>query len=77
MNYIGSLNNSNEIPNEKIIEKTPVEAIPMCMECLFEFQSGDFICHQCKINLCQSHLKQHYTNNPEHNYIQLILCENN
>ena len=77
MNYIGSLNSSSEIPNEKIIEKTSVETIPICMECLFEFQSGSFICHQCKINLCHSHLKQNYMNNPEHNYIQLKVFENN
>jgi len=64
---ISFTNNSNS-QNKKItdsiqnlnIDIIKTDTIPMCSECLYEFEDGLYICTTCKINLCENHLKDHY-----------------
>ncbi len=35
--------------------KVKAEAIPMCNECLVEIKDGNFICQNCKMNICEIH----------------------
>lgn len=74
MNYITDTANAkeNNVPCDKVIQHIHVETIPLCWECLFEMQDGRFICSQCKVNLCDNHVKQHCILNPLHEYILLI-----
>ena len=52
-------NNKTNTNLETAIETIKCEAIPMCNECLFEIKDGNYICLFCKLNLCESHLKNH------------------
>ena len=51
-----------------------VENIPLCYQCLFEIKEGNFICEECKINLCENHKSIHINSNnlPQHKIIKLI-----
>jgi len=57
----------------KINEEIKTESIPICNKCLFEFEKGNYICINCKINLCPTHAIEHSDNNREHKYIYLNL----
>lgn len=54
------------------LEKIEVENIPICSFCLFEIQNGNFICNDCKINLCSFHFDIHEKQNYLHEFMELI-----
>jgi len=62
--YITNLieSKSNKETDNKNIE---VEAIPLCMDCLFEIKEGIFVCNHCMKNLCQVHKDRHLEMNRE------------
>ena len=63
----------NEIKkNGKIIEEIKVEEIPLCIECILEEESGNYICGDCKINLCPHHVKEHIDKFENHKFSFLI-----
>ena len=68
---------NNEINKSKLLskinEEISTENIPICNKCLIEFEKGNYICVDCKINLCPSHAIEHYDINREHKYIYLNL----
>ena len=59
----------NEIKKSgKIIEEINVEEIPLCIECILEEESGNYICGDCKINLCPYHVKEHIDKFENHKF---------
>jgi len=52
-------NNSKQKAEEEAIEVLKCDDIPICNNCLFEIESGTFICNFCKVNLCDLHLCMH------------------
>ena len=54
--------------DNKIIEEIKVENIPLCIECILEDEEGNFICNDCKINLCSNHTKEHLTKFQKHKF---------
>jgi peptide methionine sulfoxide reductase MsrB len=70
---------NKEIIKSKLIsnisEEVNTENIPICNNCLFEFEKGNYICVNCKINLCPFHAIEHFDNNKEHKYIYLNLIK--
>ena len=57
---------------EKIREEIKVENIPICIECILEDELGNYICGNCRINLCSNHAKEHSNKFPNHKYSYLI-----
>jgi hypothetical protein len=49
-------------------EEILTESIPMCNACLSEIKDGNFICKDCRINVCESHVEKH----KNHNLLKLI-----
>lgn len=70
MDYKYSLKETNS--NLESFEKINVDAIPLCNDCLFEIKDGNFICQNCKINLCDVHQKIHINKNNTHIILELI-----
>ena len=52
------------------------ENIPLCNNCYFEMKNGEYICSNCKINICDFHLKIHLEKYSNHKIIQLKLTNN-
>lgn len=57
---------SEDIKYEKEIN---VERLAVCHDCLFEMKDGLYLCGDCKLNLCQIHIKKHSFN--KHNIFKL------
>lgn len=66
---------SNEVSQKNslnVIEEITIEdQIPMCHKCLFEFKPGEYICQNCKVNLCKYHYDDHSSNNTSHLFTHL------
>ena len=63
----------NEIKKSgKIIEEIKVEEMPSCIDCILEEESGNYICGDCKINLCPQHAKEHIDKFENHKFSFLI-----
>lgn len=70
LGYIDLITNLNKENEENLYY---VEDIPMCNSCLFEIKPGDYICVDCKVNLCESHKNSHIKLKNNHNTIKLKL----
>lgn len=51
-----------------IYEEILTENIPMCTSCLFEIKDGEYVCKDCRLNLCEAHLENHV----KHKILKLI-----
>ena len=60
---------------EKIIEEVETENIPLCIECIIEDESGNYICGECKINLCAIHAEGHSNKFQNHKYSYLYISD--
>ena len=60
---------------EKIKEEIEVENIPFCIECILEDEPGNYICGECKINLCSNHAEEHSAKFPNHKFSYLLLSD--
>ena len=58
--------------NEKIIEEINVENIPLCIECILEEEQGNYICGDCRINLCPQHAKEHINKFEKYKFSYLL-----
>ena len=61
--------------NGKIIEEIEVENIPFCIECILEDNLDIYICGECKINLCPSHVEEHSAKFQNHKYSYLFISD--
>ena len=61
--------------NEKIKEEIEVDNIPICVECILEDELGNYICSDCRINLCSNHVKEHSDKFQEHKYSYLFISD--
>ena len=57
---------------EKIKEKINVESLPLCIECIIEDEDGEYICLECRINLCPQHAKEHLDKFQHHKFSYLM-----
>jgi len=73
LGYIDLITNENKKDEDELYI---VEDIPICNSCLFEIKPGNYICFDCKINLCESHKISHIKLNNTHNTIKLKLKAN-
>ena len=60
---------------EKIKEEIEVENIPICVKCILEDELGNYICADCRINLCPNHVKEHSDKYKEHKYSYLFISD--
>jgi hypothetical protein len=58
-----------ELEEIKYEKEVIVEEIAVCHDCLFEMKDGVYLCGNCKLNLCQDHIKKHSFN--KHNIFKL------
>ena len=61
--------------NGKIKEEIEVENIPICVECILEDELGNYICTDCRINLCSKHIEEHSAKLPGHKYFYLFISD--
>jgi hypothetical protein len=61
---------NNFIFNKKFIkcEEIKTDNIPLCNTCLFELKDGNYVCKDCRMNICDAHVESHKT----HNLLKLI-----
>lgn len=57
--------------SDKTVEKVKTEEIPLCEKCLIEIDQGNYICNQCRINLCVIHAREHSSQFKDHKYTLL------
>lgn len=69
--YVG-IKNANDTT---IFDEIEIDNLPICGPCLTEVKYGNYICSECKINMCDSHKDEHRRFNDKHIIKKLIKKE--